>query len=100
GALGDVGRGRLDVALSALLIMALSQLAVASAGLGCWAFETWQTPTPGEFLALVFASVFSLTGHLCVIYSLRSGEVAAVPPFRYAGIVSALFIAYAISPHL
>jgi drug/metabolite transporter (DMT)-like permease len=96
GTLRDVATRRLDVALSPLLIMILSQLAVASAGLACWAFETWATPTLGEFLALVFASVFSLTGHLCVIYSLRSGEVAAVAPFRYAGIVWAILIGYAI----
>jgi drug/metabolite transporter (DMT)-like permease len=31
-----------------------------------------------------------------VIYSLRSGEVAAVAPFRYAGIVWAILIGYAI----
>ena len=96
GTLRDVATRRLDVALSPLLIMALSQLAVASAGLSCWAFESWQTPTLSELFALVFASVFSLTGHLCVISSLRSGEVAAVAPFRYAGIVWAIMIGYAI----
>src|SRR5215471_7975405 len=96
GTVRDVATRRLDVALSPLLIMALSQLAVASAGLSCWAFETWQIPTSSELLALVFASVFSLTGHLCVISSLRSGEVAAVAPFRYAGIVWAILIGYAI----
>jgi drug/metabolite transporter (DMT)-like permease len=92
----DVSTRRLDVALSPLLIMLLSQLAVAAAGLGCWAFETWQVPSPAELLALVLASLFSLVGHLCVIHSLRSGEVAAVAPFRYAGIVWAILIGYAI----
>jgi len=96
GTLRDVATRRLDVALSPLLIMALSQLAVASAGLSGWAFESWQTPTSSELFALVFASVFSLTGHLCVISSLRSGEVAAVAPFRYAGIVWAIMIGDAI----
>ncbi|HKD56616.1 MAG TPA: EamA/RhaT family transporter, partial [Hyphomicrobiaceae bacterium] len=42
------------------------------------------------------ASAFSLTGHLCVIYSLRSGEVAAIAPFRYAGMVWAILIGYAL----
>ena len=45
-----------------------------------------------ELLALVFASVFSLVGHLFVIYSLRSGEMAAVAPFRYAGILWAILL--------
>jgi len=55
-------------------------------------FETWKVPSAGELFALIFASVFSLLGHLCVISSLRSGEVAAVAPFRYAGIVWAILL--------
>jgi drug/metabolite transporter (DMT)-like permease len=84
------------VALSPLLIMMLSQIVVAAAGLACWSFEVWKLPSTGELLALIFASVFSLIGHLCVIYSLRSSEVAAVAPFRYAGIVWAILIGLVI----
>ncbi len=40
GALRDVATRRLDVALSALLIMLLSQIVAAGCGLACWAFET------------------------------------------------------------
>ena len=96
GTLRDVSTRRLDVALSPLLIMLLSQLVVASAGLGCWVFEVWKLLSMGELLALVFASAFSLLGHLCVIYSLRSGEMAAVAPFRYAGIVWAILLGFLI----
>jgi drug/metabolite transporter (DMT)-like permease len=96
GTLRDVSTRRLDVALSPLLIMLFSQMVVASAGLLCWAFEAWKVPTVDELFALVFASVFSLVGHLCVIYSLRSGEMAAVAPFRYAGIVWAILIGFLI----
>ena len=92
GSLRDVSTRRLDVALSPLLIMMLSQIVVATAGLSCWLFETWKVPDRDELFGLGFASVFSLAGHLCVIYSLRSGEVAAVAPFRYAGIVWAILI--------
>jgi len=96
GTLRDVSTRRLDVALSPLLIMLLSQLVVATAGLGCWVFEVWKLPSMGELFALVFASAFSLLGHLCVIYSLRSGEMAAVAPFRYAGIVWAILLGFLI----
>jgi drug/metabolite transporter (DMT)-like permease len=92
GTLRDVSTRRLDVALSPLL----SQLAVASAGLVCLAFEVWKVPSVDELLALFFASVFSLVGHLCVIYSLRSGEMAAVAPFRYAGILWAILLGFLI----
>ena len=96
GALRDVATRHLDVALSPLLIMMLSQMVVAGSGLLCWAFESWKVPSLWEFLALIFASVFSLVGHLCVIFSLRSGEVAAVAPFRYAGIIWAILLGFLI----
>jgi len=96
GALRDVSTRRLDVALSPLLIMMLSQLVVASAGLACLLFETWKVPSVSELFVLLFASLFSLVGHLCVIYSLRSGEMAAVAPFRYAGIVWAILLGFLI----
>ena len=92
----DVSTRRLDPALSPLLIMMLSQIVVATSGLSCWVFETWKVPSPFELLALVLASVFSLVGHLCMIYSLRSGEVAAVAPFRYAGIVWSILLGFLI----
>jgi drug/metabolite transporter (DMT)-like permease len=96
GTLRDVSTRRLDVALSPLLIMMLSQVVVASGGLACWAFESWKVPGLAELFFLAFASVFSLVGHLCVIYSLRSGEIAAVAPFRYAGIVWAILLGFLI----
>jgi drug/metabolite transporter (DMT)-like permease len=94
--LRDVSTRRLDIALSPLLIMLLSQLLVSTAGLACLVFEIWKLPTVGELSALIFASVFSLIGHLCVIYSLRSGEIAAVAPFRYAGIIWAILLGFLI----
>jgi drug/metabolite transporter (DMT)-like permease len=92
----DIATRRLDAALSPLLILALSQLAVAGAALGCAAFERWAMPTAHQLLHLVCASVFSLIGHLCVIYSLRSGEISAVAPFRYAGMLWAILLGFSI----
>src|SRR5262245_65690062 len=56
GTLRDVATRRLDVALSPLLIMTLSQLVVASAGLACLVFEAWAVLGVGGLVALVFAS--------------------------------------------
>jgi drug/metabolite transporter (DMT)-like permease len=96
GSLRDVNTRRLDVALSPLLIMLLSQIVVAASGLGCWVYETWTVPSLAELFFLVFASTFSLAGHLCMIYSLRSGEVGAIAPFRYAGIVWSILLGFLI----
>jgi drug/metabolite transporter (DMT)-like permease len=88
--LRDVSTRRLDRTLSPLVILMLSQFAVAAGGLACWPLQAWVFPNAAEFMRLLLASIFSLVGHLCVIYSLRSGDVSAVAPFRYAGIVWAI----------
>ena len=50
GTLRDVNTRRLDVALSPLLIMLLSQIVVAFSGLGCRVFETLAGAEPGRAL--------------------------------------------------
>jgi drug/metabolite transporter (DMT)-like permease len=96
GTLRDVATRRLDPALSPLPILMLSQMAVAAAGLGCAAFEQWALPNTRQLLHLACASVFSLVGHVCIIYSLRSGEISAVAPFRYAGMMWAILLGFCI----
>ena len=96
GTLRDVATRRLDPVLSPLPILMLSQLAVAAAGLGCAAFEQWALPNTRQLLHLACASVFSLVGHVCIIYSLRSGEISAVAPFRYAGMMWAILLGFCI----
>jgi drug/metabolite transporter (DMT)-like permease len=90
--LRDVATRRLDPTLSPLVILMISQFVVALGGLGCTTFEAWSIPTMYEFVHLMIASVFSLAGHLCVIHSLRSGEISTVAPFRYAGMVWAVLL--------
>ena len=96
GTARDIATRRLDAGLSPLLILALSQLAVAGAAFACASFERWATPSAHQLLHLICASVFSLIGHLCVIYSLRSGEISAVAPFRYVGMVWAILLGFAV----
>jgi drug/metabolite transporter (DMT)-like permease len=96
GTLRDVSTRNLNPLISPLVILMLSQTVVALAGLACCTFETWVLPSHSQFLCLLFAAIFSLTGHLCVIYSLRSGELSAVAPFRYAGMVWAILLGFTI----
>ena len=96
GAVRDIATRKLDVALSPLLILLLAQIGVCLTGLGLSALEPWKAPTWGELFALFFASSFSLMGQLCLIYSLRSGEIGAVAPFRYAGMVWAILLGFLI----
>ncbi|MDX2158070.1 MAG: DMT family transporter [Hyphomicrobiaceae bacterium] len=92
GTLRDVATRRIDGGLSPLIILLLSQTLVALAGLGLSLFQTWVWPTPFELLLVMVAGAMTLLGHLAMIVSLRIGDIAAVAPFRYAGIVWAILI--------
>lgn len=97
GSLRDVATRRLDPTLSPLVILMLSQVAVAAAALlWCLAFDTWVTPDASAWGHLVVASVMSMSGHLFMIAAVRSGDISAIAPFRYAGIVWAIIAGYVI----
>ncbi|MFM9938204.1 MAG: DMT family transporter [Hyphomicrobiaceae bacterium] len=92
GTLRDISTRRLDGSISPLVIMMLSQSAVALVSLCTLPFEPWVWPTALQFTQIAVAAACTLIGHLWVIYSLRAGEIATVAPFRYAGILWAIII--------
>ncbi len=92
GTLRDVATRRLDSAIPTLIILLVSQAAVAAAGFGLALFQGWVWPS-GRGAALVgFAGAMTALGHLWMIIALRIGDVAAVAPFRYASVVWAILI--------
>lgn len=97
GSVRDIATRRLDPTLSPLVILMLSQIAVAAAALvWCLAFDSWVMPDAWGWGHLVIASVMSMSGHLFMIFAVRSGDISAIAPFRYASIGWAIIAGYAI----
>jgi drug/metabolite transporter (DMT)-like permease len=94
GTLRDIATRRVTTGISPLVILLVSQAAVALAGLGLSAFQGWVWPGPRDALLVAFAGTMTLLGHFWMIVSLRIGDVAAVAPFRYAGVVWAIVAGY------
>jgi drug/metabolite transporter (DMT)-like permease len=92
GTLRDISTRRLDRGVPTLVILMLSQTAVALAGLGLTLFQGWIWPSPREAMLIVFAGGMTLLGHLWMIVSLRIGDISAVAPFRYSGVIWAILI--------
>jgi drug/metabolite transporter (DMT)-like permease len=92
GTLRDVATRRLDHGISPVLILLISQTCIMTAGLGFGLFEAWSKPSPMNLLNLVLASACSMTGQICLIYSVRWGELSAVAPFRYSGMLWAILL--------
>ena len=58
--------------------------------------ESWVTPGPSHAGLLVLASGFILAGYLLAIMAVRIGELAAVSPFRYTGLIWALILGFLV----
>jgi drug/metabolite transporter (DMT)-like permease len=96
----DLATRRVDRRVPPFLIMTLSAGAVTLASLLVAPFAAWEWPAGSTFAMLVAASMFSLTGQLCVISAMRTGEVSAVAPFRYTIIVFAILSGIVVFDHL
>jgi drug/metabolite transporter (DMT)-like permease len=97
--LRDLATTKITVAIPTVLIMVFSSGAVAIWGLVMALLETWRWPGPWLLLIVFGAAMFSMLGQICVIVAMRSGEVSAVAPFRYALILFALLMGFLVWGH-
>lgn len=81
---------RLPSGTSALILAAFAITGIAASSLLFLPFETWVWPAARDVVALALPAVFMLIGQTLVVISIRSGEVSAVVPFRYAAILWSL----------
>jgi drug/metabolite transporter (DMT)-like permease len=57
--------------------------------------DRWVTPGGQSLLLIVIASTCLLAGYLTVVMTMRTGEMAVIAPFRYSGLVVAIFLGWA-----
>jgi drug/metabolite transporter (DMT)-like permease len=74
----------------ALIIAAISSVAICGFGLAMATLETWVYPSPQSVVLLAVAAVTVTTGYYWVIVAMRTGEPAVVAPFRYSAMLFAL----------
>lgn len=96
GSLRDISTRRIDRAISPVIILLISQIVITFAGLAFSPFEVWTLPTQMNVVHLVLASACSMIGQVCLIYSVRAGEISAVAPFRYTGMLWAILLGLVI----
>jgi drug/metabolite transporter (DMT)-like permease len=96
GTLRDIATRRLDGGVSPLLMLLVSQSAIVLLALATMAIEPWVWPTATQASLLAVGATFTLVGNYWMIVALRIGDIAAVAPFRYAGIVWAIALGWLI----
>lgn len=82
--------------ISTLTLTTMSSLATLIAGIALLPFETWHMPGMYDVALLTLAGLFLLGGYATYIIAMRNGEVSAATPFRYSGMVAALFAGWLI----
>jgi drug/metabolite transporter (DMT)-like permease len=86
----DLATRRVDRSVPPPIIMMLSATCVTLSSLLVAPFSNWHWPDAKLVGAMAAAALFSLFGQMCVIISVRAGDMSAVAPFRYAIIVFAI----------
>jgi S-adenosylmethionine uptake transporter len=81
---------------SPLAILLISQAALALASSTFCLFSNWHMPSGTHLLYVAFAGICSMVGHLLMIASIRSAELSAVAPFRYASIIWAITLGWLV----
>lgn len=92
----DVATKRIDSGVPTVLILLASTCVVTLGSLTLLPFETWLWPEPMVLLQVLGASTFSLIGHVCIISSVRMGDLSAVVPFRFSIVIWAMIAGYVV----
>ena len=95
-AVRDILVRRIDAAVPSLVVtLATAAFVTVMAGV-LSLLQGWQSPTPPQLLTLAAAATFLAAGYHCMIMSTRLGELSAVAPFRYSGLLVALVLGWAV----
>ncbi len=77
-----------------------SQIAMIACALCLAPFETWAMPSPTQAVEMAASALFLALANVALVMALRSGRLAVVGPFRYAGLLAALLSGYLVWGHL
>lgn len=93
-ALRDLATRRIRAGVPSLLLTLSTALAVLVFALGLIPFQGLAPMTVGHAAALAAAAVFLALGYFLLIASMRAGDITAIAPFRYSGLLFALLLGY------
>ncbi|MEQ1647643.1 MAG: DMT family transporter [Hyphomicrobiaceae bacterium] len=96
----DLVTRQMAMGIPTILITALATTAITISTLLLLPFEVWRKPTIDDMAFLTLPALCMLAGQFLVVYSIRSGEVSTVVPFRYSAILWALLLSFVIWNHI
>ena len=92
----DLTTRTIDRGIPSIVVTLSTALAVTVLS-GAWAFtHTWQPVSGTQLAQLATASIFLSGGYYLLTISMRGGEMSVIAPFRYAGLLFAVVLGYAV----
>ena len=97
----DMATRLVSPAVPSLSIACLASVAVTLFGVALGAAEGWvgAAPTLGDWGMMGLAAVLIFLAYLTSVMTMRVGEVSAIAPFRYAGLLWALLLGWLVFGH-
>lgn len=94
----DMATRLVSPAVPSLSIACLASVAVTLFGVGLGAAEGWSgaAPAASDWAMLGLAAVLIFLAYLTSVMTMRVGEVSAIAPFRYAGLLWALLLGWLV----
>lgn len=99
-AVRDIITRGLDPGIPTALVTFSTTLSVCVAGFAGAPLQSWHMPTPLGFGLLAASAVLVSLANVFIIRAFRGTEVSVVAPFRYAGVVWAIVLGFAIWGHI
>ncbi|MCS6997135.1 MAG: DMT family transporter [Casimicrobiaceae bacterium] len=93
-ALRDLATRRIRSGVPSLLLTLSTALAVLLFALALIPFQGVVAMRVEQVAALLLAAVFLALGYFLLIASMRAGDITAIAPFRYSGLLFALLLGY------
>jgi len=96
-AMRDIATRRIGTRVPSLFLTAITAPAVTLSGIFMIGpFGGWQPVNVTQGATILAAALFLLVGYQGIIMAMRAGDVATTAPFRYSGLVFAMFLGYAV----
>lgn len=92
----DLVTRRMPPEVPSMTVTLTASLSVLLFGLVSSATVQWQPVSATQLLALLAAALFIFGGYLFSVMTMRVGEIAAIAPFRYSGLIWALVLGWLV----
>jgi len=85
-----------DHSIPSIFVTCTTSAVIMLSGLALMPFEAWVMPSTRAVWLIMFASVCLFVAYHFGVVAMRTGEIPVVAPFRYASVLFALGIGYAV----